>query len=88
MALNKTETLILGRLAASRRGRWSFNHGVRLGGAGKPKRWGARLSAAACSLRDKGLVKIVAVESGRDCRAAYSDHYTDVVLELPGSKGG
>lgn len=76
--MTKTELALLAELRE--RPRVCVMYGYRTGT--KVRMYGTRRHEAAMKLRDKGLVRVVASDHHVDCRNAYSDHWTETVIEL------
>lgn len=76
--LGKTEQALIDR--AKGNGRSAVVHGYRTGR--KRGSYGGREADALASLVKRGLVRVLRSEHYRDCRASYSDHWTETVYEL------
>lgn len=78
--MNVTEQKLIDRAKSSGRNVGAICHGYRSGR--KNGRYGSREANALHSLMAKGIVRVLKVESYRDCRQTYSDHWTEAVYEL------
>lgn len=82
LKLNKTEATLLEKVHD--RKVWVVIHGYR---TGRKSPWfGTREWKAAISLRDKGLVVFKRIGNFVDCKSAYSDHWSEIVVTLPEAK--
>jgi hypothetical protein len=78
--MGKTEQYILDEIARNPHKVFSFSYGYRAGASMRCRSWGSRVHAAACKLRDKGLVKFVASQQCREPGRWHTDHWTEVVV--------
>ena len=76
----QTELALLRKMYESRTRSTSIMSGYRTGR--KRGAYGGRLVGAVVSLMKRGLIRLRRIESFRDCRNCYTDHWTEATYEL------